>query len=188
MNTPDLQRGIFLCLLAIVTIAFGWILFPFSGAVMWSVALAILFTPLYRLLVKKMRGRRNLAAITTLLLAMVIVIIPLAVLTVSLVDEVSIVSQKVRSGDISFAGYFQQIVNAIPRWALDLLNRFGLGNLDGLISRISESAIKGSQMIATHAVAIGQNTFEFLVSFGIMLYLLFFLLRDGGDLSKTVRA
>src|SRR4051795_11255976 len=98
MNTPDLQRGTFLFLLAIVTIAFGWILLPFAGAVMWSIALAILFTPVYKRLVKKMHGRRNLAAITTLLMAMVIVIIPLAVVTASLVQEVSIVSVKVRSG------------------------------------------------------------------------------------------
>ena len=187
MNTPALQRGTFLLLLAIVTIAFGWILLPFSGAVMWGIALAILFTPVYRRLVKRMRGRRNLAAITTLLMALVIVIIPLTVITVSLVEEVAIVTQKVRSGDISFTSYFQQVVHALPQWALDLLNRFGLGDLEGFVSRIFQSAIKGSQMIASHAVAIGQNTFEFVVSFGLMLYLLFFLLRDGSDLSKVVR-
>ena len=187
MNTPDLQRGTFLFLLAIVTIAFGWILLPFAGAVMWSIALAILFTPVYKRLVKKMHGRRNLAALTTLLMAMVIVIIPLAVVTASLVQEVSIVSVKVRSGDIKFTSYFQQVVGALPRWALDLLDRFGLNNVEGLFSRISDSAMKGSQTIATNALAIGQNTFEFVVSFGLMLYLLFFMLRDGSDLSKTVR-
>jgi predicted PurR-regulated permease PerM len=187
MNSPALERGIFLILLAVVTVAFGWILSPFFGAVMWGVALAILFTPLYRRLVKKMRARRNLAAIATLLLALIVVIIPLVLVSVSLVEEVSLVSQKVRSGEISFASYFQQVVNAIPKWALDLLDRFGLGNVEGLINQISQAASKGSQAIAAHAVSIGQNTFEFLVSFGIMLYLLFFLLRDGSELSKTVR-
>jgi len=186
MNSPALERGIFLTLLALVTIAFGWILFPFFGAVMWAVALAILFTPIYRRLVRKLRGR-NMAAIATLLMALIVVIIPLALVTVSLIEEVALVSQKVRSGEISFSSYFQQVVNAIPHWALGLLDRFGLGNVDGLINQVSQAASKGSQAIAGHAVAIGQNTFEFLVSFGIMLYLLFFLLRDGGDLSKTVR-
>jgi predicted PurR-regulated permease PerM len=187
MNSPELQRNFFLFLLAVVTVAFGWILFPFFGAVMWGVALAILFTPLYKRLVKKMGGRRNLAAIATLTLALIIVIIPLTVVTVSLVDEVSLVSQKIRSGDINFASYFQQVVNAIPRWALTLLDRFGLGNVEGLISQISARAAQGTQAIASQAVSIGQNTFDFLVSFAIMLYLLFFLLRDGADLSTTVR-
>ena len=187
MNTPALQRGTFLFLLATVTLAFGWILFPFFGAVMWGVALAILFTPIYRRLAKKLAGRRNLAAITTLLMAMIVVIIPLTAVTVSLVEEISLLSQKVRSGDISFASYFQQVVDAIPHWGLSLLDRFGLGNVDGLIKQVSQAAARGSQAIATHALAIGQNTFEFLVSFGIMLYLVFFLLRDGAELSKMMR-
>jgi len=187
MNTPELQRATFLFLLATVTVAFGWILYPFSGAVMWGMALAILFTPLYKRLLKKLSDRRNVAAIATLSLAMIVVIIPLVAITVSLVQEVSLVSQKMRSGDINFANYFQQVVHAIPQWALNLLDRFGLGNLEGLISRISQSAAQASQVIAAHALSIGQNTFDFLVSFGIMLYLLFFLLRDGGELSKTIR-
>jgi len=187
MNSPELQRGVFLFLLAAVTVAFGWILFPFFGAVMWGIALAILFTPLYKRLAMKMSGRRNLAAIATLALALVIVIIPLTLIAVSLVQEVSLVAQKIRSGDISFASYFQQIVNAVPRWLLKLLDRFGLGNVEALISRVSAGAAQGTQVIAQHAVSIGQNTFDFLVSFVIMLYLLFFLLRDGGDLSKTIR-
>ena len=188
MNSPALQRGTFLVLLTIVTIAFGWILLPFFGAVMWSIALAILFTPIYRRLIRKMNGRRNLAALTTLLLATIVVVIPLVVVAVYVVDEVVIVQQMIRSGDISFTKYFQQMVNALPHWALDLLNRFGLGNVEGFIGRASTSAVKSSQLIATHAVSIGQNTFEFLISFGIMLYLLFFLLRDGGELSTTIRA
>ncbi len=187
MNSPELQRGAFLFLLAVVTLAFGWILFPFFGAVMWGVALAILFTPLYKRLVKKMGGRRNIAAIATLSLALIIVIIPLTVITVSLVDEVSLVAQRIRSGDINFANYFQQVVDAVPRWVLNLLDRFGLGNLEGLISQVSTRAAQGSQAIASHAVSIGQNTFDFLVSFALMLYLLFFLLRDGPELSKVVR-
>ncbi|MDM0011573.1 AI-2E family transporter [Variovorax sp. J22P168] len=187
MNTSGVQRGTFLLLLAVVTIAFGWLLLPFFGAVMWGIALAILFTPIYRRLLKKMRGRRNLAALATLMLATIVVVIPLTLITVSLVDEVSLVSQMVRSGDISFSNYFQQVVNAVPKWVLDLLNRFGLGNVEGLINQLSQAAARGSQVIATHAVAIGQNTFEFVISFGIMLYLLFFLLRDGTELSRKVR-
>src|SRR5690606_6012543 len=35
-------------------------------------------------------------------------------------------------------------------------------------------------------LTIGQNTFELVISFGIMLYLLFFLLRDGRDLSRRI--
>ena len=66
MNSPQLQRGTFFALLAIVTVAFIWILMPFFGAVLWGVALAILFTPMYRWLLRKFPGRKNTAALSTL--------------------------------------------------------------------------------------------------------------------------
>ncbi|MBT2323962.1 AI-2E family transporter [Variovorax paradoxus] len=187
MNSPELQRGVFLCLLAIVTVAFFGVLMPFFGAVLWGVALAILFTPLYKRLLRTMPKRRNLAALATLTICLVIVIIPVSMVTASLVQEVSLVTQKIRSGEISFVRYFQQIVAALPQWLLNLLDRFGLGNMEALLARISQGAAQGSQAIAAQAVNIGQNTFEFLVSFFVMLYLLYFLLRDGTELSKTVR-
>src|SRR5207237_10059714 len=43
------------------------------------------------------------------------------------------------------------------------------------------------QVFAGSALALGQNTLNFLVSFFVMLYLLFFLLRDGADLSRRVK-
>jgi predicted PurR-regulated permease PerM len=187
MNSPQLQRGVFLALLLAVTAAFIWVLMPFFGAVMWGVALAILFTPLYKLLLKKMPRRRTLAALATLSICLVIVILPLALVGVSLVQEVALVSQNIRSGQINFANYFQQILAALPRWLLNLLERFNLGDMAAWEARISAGAAEGSQLVASKALTIGQNTFDFLVSFFVMLYLLFFLLRDGAPLSKTVR-
>ena len=47
--------------------------------------------------------------------------------------------------------------------------------------------MQGSQYLATQAFSFGQGTFEFVVSFFIMLYLLFFFLRDGPDLVRKIR-
>ena len=188
MNSHQLQRGVFLALLLAVTAAFVWVLMPFFGAVMWGVALAILFTPLYNLLLKKMPKRRTLAAMTTLAICLFIVILPLALVGVSLVQEVALVAQSIRSGQINFANYFQQILAALPHWLLNLLERFNLGDMAAWEARITAGAAAGSQLVAGKALTIGQSTFDFLVSFFVMLYLLFFLLRDGAALSKTIRA
>lgn len=187
MNSPDLQRTVFLFLLAAVTAAFFWILLPFFGAVLWAVALAILFTPLYRRLLKRMPGRHNLAALATLAICLVIVIIPLAMVTVSLVQEASLVTQRIRTGEINFGRYFQQVLGGMPQWLLNLLDRFGLGNVEAMLSRIAQGAAQTGQLIATQALNIGQNTFDFVVGFALMLYMLFFLLRDGAALSKLIR-
>jgi predicted PurR-regulated permease PerM len=38
----------FLLLLVVVTLAFGWILTPYYGAILWAVVLAVIFAPLNR--------------------------------------------------------------------------------------------------------------------------------------------
>lgn len=187
MNSPQLQRGVFLALLAAVTVAFLWVLMPFFGAVLWGVSLAILFTPLYRRLLRRMPGKPNAAALSTLAICLFIVILPIAMIGVSLVQEVVQVTQKIRSGQINFADYFQQILAAMPQWVMNIFNRFNLGDMEAWQARISAGAAQGSQLIASQALTIGQNTFDFLVSFFVMLYLLYFFVRDGANLSKTMR-
>ena len=186
MSHSELHWKTFLALLLVVSIAFGWVLLPFYGAVFWGTVLAILFEPFYRQLLGGMRGRKNLAALTTVLLSLVMVIFPLAVITAALVQEVTTLYQSIRSGTLNFGAYFQQVMDALPSWLLDLLNRFDVDNLWGLQEKLATAAAQGSQLIATRALTIGQNTFEFVISFAIMLYLLFFLLRDGRDLSRKI--
>nr|WP_295783467.1 hypothetical protein [Rhodoferax sp.] len=49
-------------LLVLVTLALGWILLPFYGAIMWGAIIALLFAPVYRLLLVRLKGRPTLAA------------------------------------------------------------------------------------------------------------------------------
>ncbi|MDB5777159.1 MAG: family transporter [Herbaspirillum sp.] len=187
MNTPQLHEKTFLALLIVVTIAFGWILLPFYGAVFWGAVLAILFAPFYRKLLIQLRQRRNLAALFSLLLVLVIVILPLTLITVSLIKEAVLVYDNINSGKINFGVYFQQTIAALPRWVVGLLDRFGLSDITALQDTLSKGALQGSQLIAKQALSIGQNTFDFLIGFGVMLYLLYFLLRDGSDLAARIR-
>ena len=186
MNIPELQQKTFLLILIAVSLAFGWILLPFYGAVFWGSVLAIIFAPFYCRLLAVMDQRRNLAALTTLLLCLIIVILPLTLIMASLLKEGLAVYQRIRSGELNFGAYFQQIMDARPPWMVSLMERSGIGNLSELRDALSNSALQGSQLIATQALSIGQNTFEFIVSFAIMLYLLFFLLRDGAALTAKI--
>lgn len=187
MITPKLQRNVFLLLLAAITLAFGWVLSPFFGAVFWAVALAIVFNKPYQWLRGRLGGRRNLAAIITLLACLLIVFLPLSLLTVGLVDEVASLTQRVRGGDINLRTYFQQVMAAAPHWLVELLGRFGLTNLDSVTDKVSGVLMQAGQYVTTKALAIGQNTFQFLVQAVVMLYLLFFLVRDGDLLAQLLR-
>jgi predicted PurR-regulated permease PerM len=67
------------------------------------------------------------------------------------------------------------------------LNRFGLTNFSALHDRLSAALIQGSKYLAGQALSIGKGTANFIVSLLLMLYLLFFFLRDGGALTRRIR-
>jgi predicted PurR-regulated permease PerM len=182
-----LEDKTFLLLIIAVSLAFAWILWPFYGAVLWGAVLAIVFAPLYRRLSLSMRQQRNLAALATVMIIVVIVILPLTLITASLVQEASGLYEKFQSGELNLAGNFQQIVDTLPTWAANLLDRFGLTNLAGVQERLSAGLMKGSQFLAAQALNIGQITFELIVRLFVMLYLLFFLLRDGDELFRIIK-
>ena len=186
MTQHPLQNKAFLLLLAIVSVAFGAILWQFHGAIFWGIVLAILFTPLHRKILQRMPRRENLAALCTLGLCMVMVILPMTLIGVSLIQEATAIFERVKSGQLNFGAYVQQVVAALPAWVTQLLERLNLTTLAELQQKLSSVAVQASQFLASQAVRIGQNTLEFLVGFGIMLYLLFFLLRDGRALALRI--
>jgi predicted PurR-regulated permease PerM len=183
----NLQQKFFLLLLAFVTLAFIYILLPYSGAIFWGVVLAILFAPLYRRLLRETKHRPTPAALLTLLLIVVMVILPLSLITASLVKQALAVYEMINSGRIDFGAYFLRIVHSLPQWMVNLLERFELTDLASLQVKLSEGAAQVSQTVARQAINIGGKTFDFLVGLFVMLYLLFFLLRDGQSLAVRVK-
>jgi predicted PurR-regulated permease PerM len=182
-----LEERTFLWLILAVSLAFAWILWPFFGAVLWGVVFAIVFAPVQRRLSRAFGRRRSLAALTTIALIIFIVILPLTLIGASLVEQAVGIYERMRTGELNFGRYLQQVFDALPAWATGLLDRFGITNLAEVWERLSAGLMKGGQFIAGQAVAIGQNTFEFLVNMFVMLYLLFFLLRDGDELARRIK-
>ncbi|MPS26769.1 AI-2E family transporter [Pigmentiphaga sp.] len=187
MSQTSLQYRTFLLLLVLVTLAFGWLLWPFFGAVFWGAILAIIFFPLQRRLVTAFGGRNNLAALATLAVCVLIVIIPVSLIAGTIVSQGAGFYEQIKAGDIDFRGYLDQAMAALPPTARSLLEKFGMVDVNSIQSKLAEVATRGSQFFATQALNIGQNTFQFVISLGVMLYLLFFLLRDGPDLSARIR-
>ncbi|TMU77412.1 AI-2E family transporter [Pseudomonas fluorescens] len=187
MNEKSLQFKSLTVLLVLVTVAFIWILLPFYGAVFWAVILGILFAPMQRKLQAKFGWQRNLTSLCTLSICLVIAILPVIIVSVLLVQEGATVYKNIESGELDIAAYLAQFKHSLPPYFQHLLDRFGMGELNALREKIVKMAMQGSQVLASQAFSFGQGTFEFVVSFFIMLYLLFFFLRDGAELARKVR-
>ena len=186
-NFPGLEDKTFLLLVVVVSLAFVWILWPFFGAILWGTILAILFAPLYRRLVDSLKQRRTMAALATVTIVLLIVILPLTLIGGLLVQEGLGVYEKFQAGDLNPGRYFQQVLGVLPAWGNNLIERFGLTNFGAIQEKLSTGMVQGGQFVAAKALNIGQNTFDFIVNLGIVLYLLFFLLRDGDDLARRIR-
>ncbi|WP_334364750.1 MULTISPECIES: AI-2E family transporter [unclassified Bradyrhizobium] len=183
-----IDEQVFRLLLLAVTLAFAWVVLqPFYGAVLWAIIIAVIFAPVNRALLRSMPGRPNLAALVTVLLIIAMVILPLAIVAASLVREATSLFGKIQSGEYDLAGYVQRIFDALPAWVIGWLERLNLTNLSGLRETLSSSLMKGGQILAPQALSIGVNTFEFVIGLGIMLYLMFFLMRDGRVLADRIK-
>lgn len=185
-NTPALQHRMFLFVLFVVTLAFGWVLLPFFGAVFWGVVLAILFQPLHRWLLPRVMRSSTVSAIVTLVIILFVVILPVVLIASSLSKEAMSIVKQIQSGGINLERSFAQILSVLPDWLSRQLDSLGLRDISELQAQLAKSAASSGRAIATQVFSIGQNTVEFIVSLFIALYLAFFMLRDGRAMARTI--
>ncbi|AMN46482.1 membrane protein [Steroidobacter denitrificans] len=185
---PATVQGIsFAALVVLVTAAFAWLLLPFYGAVLWAVILAILFNPLQRGLVRRLGGRRTAAAAVSVLASVCVVVIPASLILASLAREAAGFYHRISTREFDPAAIVAQIHAALPAFLLEALSAIGLGDFAAIQSRLTSFLAQAAEFIATRAVSIGQSTAQLLISLGVMLYVLFFLFRDGAGLAITIR-
>lgn len=183
----SVERASFYILLTLVTIAFAWLLLPYYSAVLWGVILAVIFHPVQQKLVLLFKGRRNIAALVSVLMCICLVIIPALLIFISLVQEGNSLYHRLTTREFDLNNYISRIIGALPESLEEWLVRFELGNFAEWRTRISSAALQASQVFAGRLVSFGQNTLQFFIGFGIMIYLLFFLFRDGTDLGSRIR-
>jgi predicted PurR-regulated permease PerM len=85
--------------------------------------------------------------------------------------------ERLRAGEIDTSFFYEQAQQHLPQ-LLSIMERTGVDPAR-LQSQLSSSAVQISQFVASRALSIGQDTLRIAVYFFLMLYLLFFFLRDG---------
>ncbi len=185
-SPPSAASRLPILLLVAVSLALGWILWPFYGTIMWGAIIALLFRPVQGRLLSRLRGSRTAAALLTMLVVLVIVVLPFILVMATLTREATLLYQRVQSGELNPELFFRGLFAGLPEWMTALLGRFGLEDFGTLQLRLSALLARASQWIASQALNLGQNTFEFVASLCITLYLAFFLLRDGDSLARSM--
>lgn len=169
-----------------MTIALVWVVWPYMGAIFWSIALAIVFAPLHRRILRATRSRRTVAGLATLLVIVVGVGVPLALLALALLRQASALYRDIAAGRIDLGAYAQRIADSMPSWALEVFEGSGIDGWGAVRDKLSASALEAGRFIAGRVFGIGLNAFSFALSVAIMLYLLYVLLSDGRKLAARI--
>lgn len=186
MRVKGLNIGFFIVILAIVTVAFFDVLAPYFSPILWAAILAVIFAPLKTWLRHKMGDRNGLASLVTLLIICLIVFTPLAIIASSLVVEINAVYLKLQTNSAQFPTVLADLLHHLPGWLRNFLSEHQMNNAAQIQQKLSTFALKGGQYMAGSVFLIGKGTFTFTVGFGVMLYLLFFLLKDGSYLVHLI--
>lgn len=186
IDTSRIERGGLIVLLAVVTASLLFVVSGFASALLWAALAALMFGSLNERLLERWPGRRSLAAAMTLLIITFAVIIPAMLIGTMVVQQAAGVFGQMRSGEINFAMYFQQVHNALPGRVQAMLGNAGLGTFELVQSRLADAISSSATMLTQRALAIGANAAAFVLAFGVGLYVTFFLLRDGHALGPTI--
>lgn len=183
-DMPRFEARAFLLLLAGATVLFGWLLFPFFTVLFWAVVIAVLFGPVNAYL----RGRRglhpNLAAVLTVLFCLLVIILPLTWIVYSCVQEGLALYGRLASGSSSLAEAVDKLREAFPA-VQNWLAQYGY-DAARIKAELTRLALTVGKLLATNTMAFGGGAAHFLTNLALMLYVAFFLVRDGERLKALM--
>jgi predicted PurR-regulated permease PerM len=185
-RTEELQQASFLIILAVVSLLMAVIVLPFAQPLLWAALAAIMFQPLYRNMLRRMRGRRNPAAGVSLLVIFFVVMVPALWIATMVAQQAVVLVTRLQQQPIDLAAMFDSIYAALPKVAQEAIDRSGWADMASAQARVQEVLSESAGMIAGQAVSIGSGALSFFLSFGVALYVMYFLLRDGERIGRTI--
>jgi predicted PurR-regulated permease PerM len=162
---------------------------PFVGAMSWAAFLAFLLFPLNERMRHRLRGP-GIAAGTLTLLAPIVILLPLSALSVDFVAQISGLLQKLQQStkqwDVKSFADLQQfpMIVKVNDW-LQAHAGVSAAELQGWL-------VTGTQHVLQRAAGFSGSFFlgalDSLFSFAIMLFLLYFFLRDGDEMMARAQS
>lgn len=183
MRFSYVQQIFLFGLLIGVTGVFLFMLSEYMSSLLWALICAIIFFPLYIWLETFFKGRSNVAALATLLTVVLLVVLPLVFIGSIVVSEsVSLYQSLSADEKSSFEG--SSLLGRVNQVTV-YLEPYGISQA-AAEERIREWIASLSLVVASSLVAFSQLTISFLIKTVVMLYLLFFFLRDGIKLKAII--
>lgn len=174
----------FLILVLLVTMAFFGLIAEFFLAMFWAVVFAIIFRRRYEKVLSYMPNSPNSATAITLSLIVAIVILPIIIFGVAVFLESEEIVNTITESTETVEDQVEELQDQLP---LDeeQLRSLGITPRD-VENKIVDLKETGIEYLAGKAISFSQNIFPIIVNFVLMLYVLFFFLRDGKRLVQQL--
>ena len=180
-------RTFALVTLSILGILLYWILSPFFAALAWALFIAFLIHPVHEWLTLKLRGRERISAAVLTLSTFIILIGPLTALIAAFAAQAAALLDYVRVLSAEPGGFDPAslpILGGLLTWAQDSLGV----SLEQIRTWAQEGARRILQPLAALGGKIFLGTLGTVIDFLLMLFLLFFMIRDRQRIVATFRA
>lgn len=164
------------------------VLRPFLHTIIFAVVLASLFRPLHNRIQERVR-RPNIAAGLSVTAITFCILIPLILFASALAAQGVQVTEQIREW---FAqGGLEQLrthpyLTSVWDFVQQRLPMLDLQGID-LRGNILDITRKSSEFLLSNSASILGNVAGFIVNFGIMLFILFYVLRDGRDMLVNIK-
>ncbi len=190
MNLDIYRKDFVIVVVALSALALYWMLAPFWGALAWGICLAFLLAPVHRWLARKLTGRASLSAGIITLLVPVLLAGPLVSLGVVFLDQVAGLIRHLQEQPLRFDVSLLTQLERYP--GIGSLAEWLRQHLTATTEQLQGWLVSATQTPLQSLAATGGNfvlgAIGTVVDFFVMLFLLFFLLRDGRHmLGRMVR-
>ena len=190
MNLDLYQKVFVIVVVALLAFALYGMLAPFWGALAWAIGLAFLLMPMQRWLAHKLSGRTGIAAAMITIAVPFLLAGPVLSLVAGFANQVAELLARLQQAplrfDISLLAQLEQnpFIGRLAEWLRD--------NLTASSAQLQGWLVSASQMLMKSLAATGGNfllgALNTAIHFFMMLFLLFFFLRDGRQmLGRVVR-
>lgn len=181
MYSSFYRRTFVLATVAILGYLLFRVLAPLGGALGWAAVLAFLLLPLQEWLTRRLKGRKALSAGILTGLTPFFVMAPVALIAIAFAGQVGVLLSYMRGHTLlSYPEVLQRlegysVIGSAVHWARENAP-ISAEQVQGWLTEGAQSVLKSAASMGG-AVALG--VFGTLITFVMMLFLLFFFLQDG---------
>jgi predicted PurR-regulated permease PerM len=182
------RRTFVLVTIAIMAYLLIRVLDPLGGALGWAAVLAFLLLPLHERLTRRFKGRKALSAGVLTGLTPFFVMAPVALLSIAFATQVVNLLNFMRGRSLlSYSELLQKlegysVIGSVVHWARENAP-VSADQVQGWLTEGAQGVLKTA---ATLSGSVALGVFGTVVSFVMMLFLLFFFLQDGRSMLTSL--